>query len=102
VARFLPLGWWLVFDRVLRGRIDFFRRQQHECPYTRASRLANGKRDGCSSLIVRKIGDGEGVIIAEGEVKVLKPPSNALNGSSHSFTSAASALASKTLDPSTV
>ena len=35
VAR-LPFHWGPVLDRVLRGRIDFIRRQEHYCPYAGA------------------------------------------------------------------
>ena len=64
VAR-LPLHWGPVLDQVFRGRIDFFRRQEHHCPYARAPRLANGKGERGGTLVVRKVGDGEGVMVAE-------------------------------------
>ena len=66
VAR-LPLHWGPVLDRVLGGRINFFRRQEHHCPYAGAPRLANGKCERGGTLVVRKVGDGEGVMVAEGK-----------------------------------
>src|SRR3712207_6887135 len=47
------------------GRIEFFSRQEHDCPYGRAARLTNSKCDGGSTLVVGKVGDGEGVVVAE-------------------------------------
>src|SRR5687767_11673835 len=86
VAR-LPLHWGSVLDGVLCGRIDFFRGQQHDCPYAGASRLANGKCERGGTLVVRKVCDGEGVMVAEGEVEVLEPPTNTLGGFGHGFPS---------------
>ena len=98
VASLLPLRWGLVLDRVLGGRINFFRRQEHHCPYAGASRLANGKGERGGTLVVRKVGDGEGVMLAEGEVEVLEPSPDTLGGSGNGFPSTTSALPSQTLE----
>ena len=50
---------------MLGGRIDFFRGQQHHCAYGGAARFAHGKGERGGTLVVRKVGDGEGVMIAE-------------------------------------
>jgi hypothetical protein len=98
VARLFPLTRWLIFDRALGGRIDLFRGQQHDCPYARAARLANGKRERGGTLVVRKISDSEGVTVAEGEVEMLESSPHALGGSGYGFASIASALPSEALD----
>ena len=94
----LPLHWGPVLDRVLRGRIDFIRRQEHYCPYAGAPRLANGNGERGGTLVVRKVGDGEGVMVAEGEVELFKPSPQTLGGSGYGFPSTASALPSETLN----
>ena len=43
VAGLFPFHRGSVLDRVLCGRIDFFRGQQHHCPHARAPRLTNRK-----------------------------------------------------------
>ena len=53
---------------------DFLRGQEHHCPYSGAPRLANGECKGCGTLVVRKVGDGEGVMVAEGEVECSSRP----------------------------
>ena len=63
-----------------------------------ASRLANGKGERGGTLVVRKVGDGEGVMLAEGEVEVLEPSPNTLGGSGNGFPSTTSALPSETLE----
>src|SRR5918995_531767 len=98
VPGLLPLHWGPVLDRVLCGRIDLFRRQKHHRTYARTPRLADGKGERGGTLVVRKVGDGEGVMVAEGEVELLQPSANTLGRSGHSFASAASALPSQTLD----
>jgi hypothetical protein len=98
VAGLFPLHGGPVLDRVPCRRIDFLRRQEHHCTYARAPRLANGKCERGSTLVVRKVGDGEGVMVADGEVEVLKPSRNTLGGSGHGFASTASALPSESLD----
>jgi hypothetical protein len=83
---------------MLGGRIDFFRRQKHHCPYARAARLANGECESGGTLVVRKVGYGEGIMIAEGEVEVLEPSSHTLGGSGHGFLSTTATLPSETLE----
>jgi hypothetical protein len=97
VAR-LPLHWRPVLNRVLCGRIDFIRRQEHYCPYAGAPRLTNGKGERGGTLVVRKVGDGEGVMVAEGEVEVFEPSTQTLGGSGYGFPSTTSALPSETLE----
>jgi hypothetical protein len=65
VPDLVPLHWGPVPDRVLCGRIDFFRGQEHDCPYGRTARLANGKCERGGALVVRKLGDGESVMVAQ-------------------------------------
>ena len=102
MAGLLPLHGRPVLDQMLCGRIDFFRRQKHYCPYARAPCLADGKGERGGALIVGKVGDGVGVMVAEGEVEVLEPSPKTLGGSGHGFPSTAPALPSETLTPSTV
>jgi hypothetical protein len=97
VAR-LPLHWGPVLDRVLGGRIDFLGRQEHHCPYAGASGLANGKCERGGTLVVRKVGYGEGVMVAECELEVLEPSPETLGGSGHSFPPTAAALPPETLE----
>ena len=89
MAGLLPLHGRPVLDQMLCGRIDFFRRQNH-CP-SLAPRLADGKGERGGALIVRKVGDGVGVMVAEGEVEVLEPSPKTLGGSGHGFASTAPA-----------
>jgi hypothetical protein len=98
VVRLLPLHWRPVINRALYRRVDFFRRQKDHGPYARSSRLTNGECHGGRTLVVRKVDDGEGVMVAEGEVEVLEPSSSALGSSCHGFASSTSALAPKTFD----
>jgi hypothetical protein len=97
VAR-LPFHWGPVLDRVLGSRVDFFRRQEHHCSYARAPRLTNGECERGGTFVVRKVGDGEGVMVAEGEVEVFESSPNTLSGSGHGFPSTTSALPSETLE----
>jgi hypothetical protein len=97
VARF-PFHWGPVLDRVLGSRVDFFRRQEHHCSYARAPRLTNGECERGGTFVVRKVGDGEGVMVAEGEVEVFESSPNTLSGSGHGFPSTTSALPSETLE----
>ena len=97
VAR-LPLHWGPVLDQVFRGRIDFFRRQEHHCPYARAPRLANGKANAAALSLSGRSATAKASWSPRGEVEVLQPSPNTLGGSGHGFASTASALASETLD----
>jgi hypothetical protein len=82
---------------VLGGRIYFFWRQEHDCAYAGAPCLAYGKCECSGTLVVRKVGDSEGVMIAEGEVEVLEASTNTLGRFGNGFLSTASALPSETL-----
>ena len=61
VARLFPFHRGPVLDRASCGRVDFFRGQKHHCAYARAARLADGEGERGGTLVVRKLGDGEGV-----------------------------------------
>src|SRR4051794_19813002 len=98
VAGFRPLVWRAVVDRVLYGRVDFFRAEQHHCAYARASRRANGNCNGRGTLVVRQVGNDEGVVVAEGKVEALEPSADALNRPGHGVASTASTRALEALN----
>ena len=66
---------------MLCGRVDFLRRQEHNCPYARAPRLTDRDCERGGARDVRKVGDRKSVMVAESEIELLEPSANTEGGS---------------------